>query len=97
VSTHSDELVFFVVTRVVLIPIDVVCSIVGIFVVVILMAVVWSIPGKTGEKNEWTHGFNKSLKISKEQSESVYRRRTDNAMAKRKSTKGQTTIYKTYI
>ena len=38
----------------------------------------------------------KSLKIPKVQSESVYRR-TDNAMAKRKSTKGQTTIYKTYI
>jgi hypothetical protein len=27
---------------------------------------------------------------------SVYRRRTDNTMAKRKSTKGKTTIYKTY-
>jgi hypothetical protein len=26
----------------------------------------------------------------------VYRRRTDNTMAKRKSTKGQTTIYKAY-
>jgi hypothetical protein len=26
----------------------------------------------------------------------LYRRRTDNTMAKRKSTKGQTTIYKTY-
>jgi hypothetical protein len=39
----------------------------------------------------------KSLKIPKEQSETVYRRRTDNTMAKRKSTKGQTTIYKTYI
>jgi hypothetical protein len=37
----------------------------------------------------------KSLKIPKRQSESVYRRRTDNTMAKRKSTKGQTTIYKT--
>ena len=37
--------------------------------------------------------FNKkSLKIPKGQSESVYRRRTDNTMAKRKSTKGQTTI-----
>ena len=36
-----------------------------------------------------------SLKIPKGQSESVYRRRTDNTMAKRKSTKGQTTIYKT--
>jgi len=34
----------------------------------------------------------KSLKIPKLQSESVYRRRTDNTMAKRKSTKGQTTI-----
>ena len=32
----------------------------------------------------------KSLKIPKRQSESVYRRRTDNTMAKRKSTKGQT-------
>ena len=31
------------------------------------------------------------------QSESVFRRRTDNTMAKRKSTKGQTTINKTYI
>jgi hypothetical protein len=38
-----------------------------------------------------------SLKLPKEQSESVYRRRTDNTMAKRKRTKGQTTIYKTYI
>jgi hypothetical protein len=38
-----------------------------------------------------------SLKIPKRQSESVYRRRTDNTMAKRKSTKGQTMIYKTYI
>jgi ribosomal protein L21E len=36
------------------------------------------------------------LKIPKEQSETVYRRRTDNTMAKRKSTKGQTTIDKTY-
>jgi hypothetical protein len=29
--------------------------------------------------------------------DTVYRRRTDNTMAKRKSTKEQTTIYKTYI
>ena len=36
-----------------------------------------------------------SLKILKGQSESVYRRRTDNTMAKRKRTNGQTTI--TYI
>jgi len=34
----------------------------------------------------------KSLKIPKGQSESVYRRRTDNTMAKRKSTKGQIKI-----
>jgi len=27
----------------------------------------------------------------------IYRRRSDNTMTKRKSTKGQTTIYKTYI
>jgi hypothetical protein len=40
--------------------------------------------------------FKKSLKIPKGQSESVYRRRTDNTMVKRTSTKGQTTIYKTY-
>jgi hypothetical protein len=38
----------------------------------------------------------KSLKIPKEQSESVYRRRKENTMAKRKTTKGQKTIYKTY-
>ena len=40
--------------------------------------------------------FKKSLKIPKGQSESVYRRRTDNTMAKRKRTKGQTTINKVY-
>jgi len=34
--------------------------------------------------------------IPKGQSESVYRRRTNNTMAKRKSTKGQTTIYNAY-
>jgi hypothetical protein len=39
----------------------------------------------------------KSLKIPKGQSESVYQRRTDNTMAKSKSTKGQRTIYNTYI
>jgi hypothetical protein len=39
-------------------------------------------------------GHKKSLKIPKGQSESVYRRKTDNTMAKRKNTKGQTTIYK---
>ena len=38
-----------------------------------------------------------SLKIPKEQTESVYRTKTDNTMAKRKNTKGQTTINKTYI
>ena len=42
-------------------------------------------------------GVKKSLKIPKGKSESVYRRRTDNTMAKRIGTKGQTTIYKTYI
>jgi hypothetical protein len=44
-----------------------------------------------------TYFIEKSLKIPKGQSESVYRRRTDNTMAKRKRTKGQTTINKTYI
>jgi hypothetical protein len=58
------------------------------------------------EAPEFTPGFSdcsqifisteKSLKIPKGQSESEYRRRTDNTMAKRKNTKGQTTIYKTY-
>jgi hypothetical protein len=44
----------------------------------------------------WYKSFKKSLKIPKGQSESVYmhRKRTDNTMAKRKSTKGQTTINK---
>jgi len=36
----------------------------------------------------------KSLQIPKGQSESINRRRTDNTMAKRKGTKGKTTIYK---
>jgi len=36
------------------------------------------------------------LKIPKGQSESAHRRRTDKTMVKRKSTKGHTTIYKTY-
>ena len=39
----------------------------------------------------------KEFEVTKGQSESVYRRRTDNTMAKIKRTKGQTTIYKTYI
>jgi hypothetical protein len=38
-----------------------------------------------------------SLKIPQEQSESVNRRRTENTLAQRKRTNGQTTIYKTYI
>jgi hypothetical protein len=37
----------------------------------------------------------KNLKIPKGFSEFVYRRKTYNTMAKRKSTKGQATIYKT--
>ena len=45
----------------------------------------------------YKYQYKKSLKIPKEQSESVYRRRTDNTMANRKSTKGQTAINKTYI
>jgi hypothetical protein len=48
------------------------------------------------ECNPFTYN-KKSLKIPKGQSKSVYRRRIDNTMAKRKSTKGQTTIYKIYI
>jgi hypothetical protein len=47
--------------------------------------------------NFYTWFMKKSLKIPKEQSESVNRRRTDNpcTMVIRKRTKGQTTIYKT--
>jgi hypothetical protein len=50
-------------------------------------------------KGYWNSNFiiyKKSLKIPKGQSECVYRR-TDNTKVKRKRTKGQTTIYKTYI
>jgi len=36
------------------------------------------------------------MKIPKGYSVSVHRRRTDRTMAKSKSTKGQTTIYKTH-
>jgi hypothetical protein len=39
----------------------------------------------------------KSLKIPRGLSESVYLRKTDNTMAKRKSTKGQTTISTIYL
>ena len=39
--------------------------------------------------------YKKRLKIP--QAKTVYRRRTDNTMVKRKRTNGQTTIYKTYI
>jgi hypothetical protein len=45
----------------------------------------------------YKYQYKKSLKIPKEQSQSVYRRRTYNTMANRKSTKGQTAINKTYI
>ena len=42
-------------------------------------------------------GIDKFEDTKGRQLESVYRRRTDNTMAKRKRIKGQTTIYKTYI
>ena len=48
------------------------------------------------ERNIFYISTKKNLKIPKGYSESVCQRRTDNKMAKRKSTKGQTTIYKTY-
>ena len=54
----------------------------------------WSIEKE--QKNKQYNGqqkrsltCDKSLKIPKGQSEYVYRRRTDNTMAKRRSTKGQ--------
>ena len=46
------------------------------------------------KKRGWSHHF--TTREKKSMTESVYRRRTDNTMAKRKSTKGQTTIYKAY-
>jgi hypothetical protein len=56
-------------------------------------------PTKSVDKPFWEAEIDirKSLRIPKEQTESVNQRKTDNTMAKRKSTKGQTTIYKTYI
>ena len=50
-----------------------------------------------GENRNYFFCRKKTLKIPKGQSESVYRRRTDNTIAKGKSTKGQTTISKPYI
>jgi hypothetical protein len=50
----------------------------------------------TNHQNSVLELIKKSLKIPKGQSETVYRI-TDNTMAKRKSTKGQTTIDKTHI
>jgi len=44
----------------------------------------------------WYLFYNKSLKIPKGYSKIVNRRRKDNTMAKRKRTKGHTTIYSTY-
>jgi hypothetical protein len=55
-----------------------------------------SLKTDTLQKSLKTDALQKSLKIPKEESESVNRRRTDNMMAKRKRTKGQSTIYKTY-
>jgi hypothetical protein len=52
-----------------------------------------AIRNRISKKNRQHNG----QKIPKGPSETVYRRRTDNTMAKRKSTKGQTTIDKTYI
>jgi hypothetical protein len=46
---------------------------------------------------KYKFNLTKSLKIPKRQSESVYQRRTENTLAKRKRTKGQTAIHKAYI
>jgi hypothetical protein len=50
----------------------------------------------TDKTNICLEDLKKSLKIPMGESESVNQRRTDNTMAKRKRTKGQITIYKTY-
>jgi hypothetical protein len=46
-------------------------------------------------QNQFQLIYKKNLKILKGQSESIYQRRTDNTMAKRKSTKGQTMLFVT--
>ena len=46
-------------------------------------------------ENQWVRRFEETKGVKKK-FKSVNRRRTDNTMTKRKSTKGQTTIYKTY-
>jgi hypothetical protein len=48
----------------------------------------------TSERYYCNAAWKNSLKTPKGKSESVYCRRTANTMARRKSTKGQTTIYK---
>jgi len=53
-------------------------------------------PIKTGVELKCSGRVRRVLKIPKELSESVNRSSMDNTMAKRRSTKGQTTIYKTY-
>ena len=72
------------------------------FSLIYLVTVHHDIPKMTchHDIHEMTFNHNipkKSLKIPKRKSESVYRRRTDNTIAKRKSTKEQIRIYKTYI
>jgi hypothetical protein len=72
----------------------------GKYLLVCIFAITNSFPLliQTQRQAHGPHQVNikKSLKIPKGQSESVYRRRTDNTMVKRKGTKGQTMIYKTY-
>ena len=51
---------------------------------------------KNYKLNQKESRVKKSLKKPKGQTECVNQRRTDNTMDKRKSTKEQTTIYKTY-
>jgi len=61
----------------------------------------WSDDINLTTRNHWLSSFivssnplSMSLKIPKRQSKSVNRRRKENAMANRKMTNGQTTIYK---
>jgi hypothetical protein len=56
-----------------------------------------SLTSSSGGYINGRNSANLELLIDTKGAESVYRRRIDNTMAKRKSTNGQTMIYKIYI
>ena len=62
---------------------------------VYMFEIIWLLPVATfsPSMHDISRTYKKSLKITKGYSESVYRRRTDNTMAKRKRTKNDLQIY----